>query len=111
MADVQTRSSRGRSRGRGGMSRGGVASRTASKSANASQMPEPVEDPLEAESELGQLKKHYNTQLSQLKELFPDWTLDDLVFALQETDGDLETTIERITEGSLIKTLRSSYLC
>lgn len=36
-----------------------------------------------------------------LRELFPDWNEIDLVFALQETDGDVQTTIDRITEGML----------
>lgn len=34
-----------------------------------------------------------------LKELFPDWTDADLVLALDESGGDLETTIEKISEG------------
>jgi len=54
---------------------------------------------LDEQGELGQLKKQYMSQLETLKEFFPDWTDNDLVFALQETDGDLQSTIERITEG------------
>ncbi len=53
----------------------------------------------EDEGEIGELKRKYAQPLVTLKELFPDWTDDDLVFALQETDGDLENTIERISEG------------
>ena len=53
----------------------------------------------EDEGELGQLKKQYASKLSTVKEMFPDWTDEDVVFALQETDGDLESTIERISEG------------
>lgn len=107
MAETQPRPSgtrgRGSTRGRGGYSsRGG--GRSASKSANTASAQESFVDPLEEESELGQLKKKYNTQLNQLKELFPDWTLDDLVFALQETDGDVETTVERITDGMAHRT-------
>jgi len=49
---------------------------------------------------LGELKKQYGDQLGFLKEMFPDWTDVDLVFALQETDGDLSTTIDRISEGA-----------
>lgn len=55
--------------------------------------------PHEDEGEIGQLKRHYASQLSTVKEMFPDWTDEDIVFALQETDGDLQSTIERITEG------------
>ena len=100
MAEVQSRPSRGRgsTRGRGGFSsRGG--GRTTSKGASNTATSTDFEELLDDQGELGQLKKQYKTQLATLKELFPDWTSDDLVFALQETDGDLETTVERITEG------------
>ena len=102
MAEVQSRPSgsrgRGSTRGRGGFSsRGG--GRSASKTANSAPLETSFDESLDEQGELGQLKKQYKTQLSTLKELFPDWTSDDLVFALQETDGDLETTVERITEG------------
>lgn len=46
------------------------------------------------------MKKKYANTLPMLKELFPDWTDEDLVFALEEVDGDLEQAIDRITEGS-----------
>ena len=51
------------------------------------------------QGELGELKKRYQSQLSTLKELFPDWTDADLVLAIEESDGDLQTTIEKISEG------------
>lgn len=49
--------------------------------------------------ELGELKKRYHSQLPTLKELFPEWTDADLVLAIEESDGDLQTTIEKISEG------------
>lgn len=49
---------------------------------------------------MGHLKKMYAPKLGTVKEMFPDWTDEDIVFALQETDGDLEATIERISEGT-----------
>lgn len=49
---------------------------------------------------MGELKKKYSTQLATVKELFPDWTNEDVVYALQENNGDLEGTIEKITEGA-----------
>ena len=55
----------------------------------------------EDEGEIGELKKLYAAKLDVVKEMFPAWTDEDIVFALQETDGDLEATIERITEGRL----------
>jgi hypothetical protein len=48
------------------------------------------------------MKKQYSSELPMLKELFSDWTDVDLLFALQETDGDLTSTIERISEGIYI---------
>ena len=104
MSEVQARPSTSRGRGsaiRAG--RGGMSSRGGSRlGARQSNGEAPISEPsvtLEDQGELGQLKKHYKSQLDTLKELFPDWTDDDLVFALQETDGDLQNTIERITEG------------
>ena len=55
--------------------------------------------PYEDEGELGDLKKKYASKLGIMKEMFPEWTDEDLVFALQETNGDLEGTIDRISEG------------
>jgi hypothetical protein len=37
--------------------------------------------------------------LTTLKELFPDWSDADLVLAIEQADGDLERTIELISEG------------
>ena len=53
----------------------------------------------EEEGEVGELKSKYASKLSTVKEMFPAWTDEDIVFALHETDGDLENTIERISEG------------
>lgn len=65
-------------------------------------MSESAPDPdHEEEGELGELKKMYASKLSTIKEMFPDWTDEDIVFALQETDGNLEGTIDRMSEGEL----------
>lgn len=53
----------------------------------------------EDEGEMGELKKTYSSSLSTVKEMFPNWTDEDIVYALQETEGDLQATIERISEG------------
>lgn len=45
------------------------------------------------------MKKKYSDTLPTLKELFPDWKDEDLVFALEDSNGELEEAIERITEG------------
>ena len=104
MSEVQSRPSAPRGRGsvrsgRGGFSsRGGrgVARPTNGEKADVNPTPS-----YEDEGEIGQLKKRYASKLSTIKEMFSDWTEEDIVFALQETDGDLEGTIERISEGKI----------
>jgi len=112
MSEVQARPSapRGRGSARGG--RGGYGSRgrggrpapTNGDFKDSSQL-----DSSEDQGEIGEMKKQYSSQLSTLKELFPDWSDVDLIFALQECNGDLQTTIERISEGmsSILLTLSS----
>ncbi|KKZ65265.1 hypothetical protein EMCG_08872 [[Emmonsia] crescens] len=102
MSEVQFRpsGSRGRGSARGG--RGGYSSRggrpSKSTKADSENMPQPS---YEDEGEIGQLKKKHANSLSTIKELFTDWTDEDLVFALEDADGDLEIAIERITEGNV----------
>lgn len=99
MTDAAPARGRSSARGRGGYgSRGG---RAGPRQANGTH--QKVEEELEDQGEIGALKKLYAAELSTLKELFSDWTDVDLVFALQETNGDLPNTIERITEGALKK--------
>ena len=115
MSDVQARPSapRGRasSRGarpspgfRGGGGGGGRRAASRPKFNGGDQADHQTLTVFEDEGELGQLKMKYSEPLIKLKELFPDWTDDDLVFALQETDGDLESTVERISEGIAVLT-------
>jgi len=47
------------------------------------------------------MKKKYAPELGMLKDMFPDWTDVDLVFALQETDGDVPATVDKITQGNV----------
>ena len=104
MAEVQSRSSG--YRGRGG--RGGYSSRGGRpRQANGEKSEATPAISYEDEGELGQLKKQYSAKLNTIKEMFPDWTDDDIVFALQEMGGDLERTIERISEGMRILPLRT----
>lgn len=107
MSEVQSRpATRGRGTTRGG--RGGFPSRGGRLSGTTVQMNEEAEQSaaasLEDEGELGQLKKQYANELSTLKELFPDWSDEDLVFALQETGGDVQSTVDRIAEGTSVGT-------
>ncbi|KAE8366834.1 hypothetical protein BDV27DRAFT_155595 [Aspergillus caelatus] len=103
MSEAQTRSSASRGRvsargGRGGYSsRGGRGGSRSAKADNSDSTPATFED----EGEIGQMKKKYANTLPMLKELFPDWTDEDLVFALEDADGDLEEAIDRITEGNV----------
>ena len=102
MSEVKSRPSgprgRGSARGRGGYS--GRGGRGGSRQANGHKEELPTETFSEDEGELGDLKKLYAPKLSMIKGVFPNWTDEDLVFALQETDGDLEGTIDRISEGT-----------
>ncbi|OAL49540.1 hypothetical protein IQ07DRAFT_600554 [Pyrenochaeta sp. DS3sAY3a] len=97
MSEVQSRPARGRSSARGG--RGGFGSRGPRKT-NGDGASSNIDTSAD-QGELGELKKRYQSQLSTLKELFPDWTDADLVLAIEESDGDLQTTIEKISEGAV----------
>jgi hypothetical protein len=118
MSEVQSRpaASRGRGSARGG--RGGFSSRGGrggrSHTTNGDK-PDTSAASIEEDGEVGQLKKQYGGRVGTIKEMFPDWTDEDIVFALQETDGDLETTVDRITDGMYLQSgpvvLRRSNYC
>jgi hypothetical protein len=95
------RGGRGSGRGGRGGARGSTRGRDRHINGGFHDTPQ-VEDDLEDQGELGEMKKQYSSELPMLKELFQDWNDIDLLFALQETDGDLNTTIERISEGNLV---------
>lgn len=103
MSEVQSRPSapRGRGGSRGG--RGGFSSRGSrggrGHTTNGDKVQSTNAASTEDDGEVGQLKKKYGSKVATIQEFFPNWTDEDVVFALQETDGDLETTVERITEG------------
>ncbi|KAI9688633.1 MAG: hypothetical protein M1822_000990 [Bathelium mastoideum] len=104
MTDVQPRALpvRGRGSTRGGRGGFGRGSRAANRQANGDGTKDTTQILApEDEGELGEMKKRFAPQLNMLRELFPDWNEIDLVFALQETDGDVPTTIDRITEGNM----------
>jgi len=102
MSDAPSRPARGRSAApRGG--RGSHAARGPRK-INGDGASAPVDTSAD-QGELGALKKRYGAPLATLAELFPDWPDTDLALALDEADGDLQTTIEKISEGALPATL------
>ncbi|KAL1301702.1 hypothetical protein AAFC00_005911 [Neodothiora populina] len=106
MSEIDARttpSSRGRSStrgGRGGHTRGGPRS-VAHRSTNGTSKDVQIEEPLDEQGELGDMKKKYASELAMVRDVFPDWTDFDLVFALEEADGDIEATIERIVAGNV----------
>lgn len=107
MSEVTSRpaATRGRGVGRGG--RGGFSSRGGARGAsrtttNGDSKHEPDSLPtLEDEGEIGDLKKLYGSKTGLIKEMFPDWSDVDILFALRETDGDENLTVTRIAEGTI----------
>ncbi|KAL9607399.1 MAG: hypothetical protein Q9167_007689, partial [Letrouitia subvulpina] len=105
MSEVRSRpsGSRGRGLGRGG--RGGHSSRGGGRAGSRQTNGDPLSlvesHKYEDEGEIGELKRMYSSKLVTIKEMFPDWTDEDIVFALQETGGSLEDTIDRISEGNV----------
>jgi hypothetical protein len=103
MSEVQSRpaATRGRGSARGG--RGGGFARSArggrGHATNGDKLEISAPKSIEDDGEVGQLKKQYGDKVTTIKEMFPDWTDEDIVFALQETEGDLMTTVDRITDG------------
>jgi hypothetical protein len=100
MSEVQSRptGSRGRGSFRGG--RGGFRGGRGGSKTHKSEDQENVPPSSVAEQgEVGELKKQYGSKVSTLRELFPDWSDEDLVYALKETDGDLESAIDRMSSG------------
>jgi len=115
MSEVQSRPAapRGRSSARGGRSgfgsRGGRGGR--SHTTNGDKVENTPPATIEDDGEVGQLKRLYGSKVGTIREMFPDWTDEDAVFALQETDGDLETTVERITDGEALFINASTFFC
>jgi hypothetical protein len=100
MSDVQSRptGSRGRGSFRGG--RGGFRGGRGGNKTHKSEDQENVSSLSVAEQgEVGELKKQYGSKVLTLRELFRDWSDEDLVYALKETDGDLESAIDRMSSG------------
>ncbi|KAK0743649.1 hypothetical protein B0T18DRAFT_188035 [Schizothecium vesticola] len=110
MSEVQTRpaATRGRGSGRGGRG-GGLSTRGGSRLASQNGAPngdakhdtDSSLPTLEDEGEVGQLKKLYGTKVDLIKEIVPDWSEVDILFALRETDGDESLAVTRIAEGTI----------
>ncbi|KAF2872213.1 hypothetical protein BDV95DRAFT_38868 [Massariosphaeria phaeospora] len=100
MSEAQSRPPRGRSSARGGRGAHGSRGPRGSKQTNGDNAASNIDTSAD-QGELGELKRRYLAQLTTLKELFPDWTDVDLVLAVEESDGDLQATIEKISEGNV----------
>ncbi|ORY65775.1 uncharacterized protein BCR38DRAFT_483457 [Pseudomassariella vexata] len=107
MSEVQARSQAPTSRGRGGGrgARGGFGGGRPSNNrrANGDKLATSATDSptLDDDGDVGQLRKQYGGKLETIKELFPDWSDADILYALQETDGDVEVAATRIADGSI----------
>jgi hypothetical protein len=103
MSEVQSRPAAPRGRGSARGARGGFSARGGrggrGHATNGDKTDTTLTTSIEDEGEVGLLKKQYGSSVTIIKEMFPGWTDEDIVFALQETNGDLETTVERITDG------------
>ncbi len=107
MSEVQARfqmSSRGRGGGgRGGRGtyagRGGNTRRTNGDKFAATDSAAAI-SAFEDDGDIGELRKKFGSaKVETIKELFPDWSDADILYALQETDGDIEVAATRISEG------------
>lgn len=102
MSEVISRpsASRGRGSGRGG--RGGFAGRGGRRS-NGENF-KAADDNLgtfEDEGEFAELRKQYGDKTSVIREMFPDWSEPDVLYALKETNGDETEAVTRMAEGTL----------
>lgn len=50
--------------------------------------------------EVRQLRSKYQSKLATAKELFPDWTDEDILYAIHDANGDVEVAIVRMSEGT-----------
>lgn len=89
----------GNSRGRGGFrgGRGGYRGGRTSRTQKDDQENVPLS--LEDQGEVGELKRKFGDKIPLLRDVCPGWSDEDLVFALEETNGDLEAAADRISSG------------
>ncbi|KAI0525959.1 hypothetical protein F5B22DRAFT_588485 [Xylaria bambusicola] len=103
MAEVQPRSQNSTTRGRGGGrgGRGGFGGRnTTGRRANGDKTTT-EHATFDDDSDVAQLRELHGGKLELIKELFADWSDADILYALKETDGDVELTAARIADGTI----------
>lgn len=103
MAEVSSRGSGTRGRGgfrggRGGFRGGRTTSRSQHKQENEQENIPPTS--LDDQGQVGELKRQFGDKVPLLREILPGWSDEDLVFALQETDGDVNAAVDRISSGT-----------
>jgi hypothetical protein len=103
MAEVQSRG--GGPRGRGGFRGGRGGFRGTRNTSRSQHKPDNEQEntplaPLEDQGEVGELLRKYGDRVPLLKEICPGWSDQDLVYALNETDGDVENAFDRISSGN-----------
>jgi len=98
MSEEQSRPARGRSSVRGG--RASYTTRGPRKQTNGDGAS--ATDTSAEAGELAELKQRYQSQLSMLKEVFPAWTDADLLLAIEDSNGDLDRTIDKISAGECV---------
>ncbi|KAI9265989.1 hypothetical protein BY458DRAFT_490807 [Sporodiniella umbellata] len=59
----------------------------------------PKRNQLKNRNDIKALKLRYKQHISLLTELFPTWSREDLLFAMDECQGDFDLTVNRISEG------------
>lgn len=108
MSEVQSRSSAARGRGSGRGGRGGGSARASTRSSNRSAATngdakhdaDSSLPTLDDEGDVGELKQKYGSKVGMIKEMFSDWSDIDILYALQEADGDENLAVTRIADGA-----------
>lgn len=88
-ASVPSGPRRGGYRGRGGRNAGAAPANAAAPQADDTQ-------------EVRALRSKYGDKLGFLREMFAEWTDEDLLFALQDAGGEIELAVGRISEGESV---------
>lgn len=101
MSEATSRSSASRGRGSGRGGRGGFAGRGGRRPNGDKPDQSDSLGAFDDEGDLGELRKLYGDKTSVIREMFPDWSEADVLFALQETNGDQSEAVTRIAEGRL----------
>lgn len=89
--------SRGRGSGRGG--RGGFAGRGGRRANGADHGSDDTPAAFDNDGDLSDLRKLYGNKTTVIREMFPDWSEADILFALQETNGDETEAATKIADG------------